>query len=155
RWIHFHRDPDNLFKTVQFQMSSIVDQLADSVEPLHISLFSRQKRKHSKVGENLLHQIPNIPNLEFDGFVRSIRSNETASPSFLNDEEEIGSICVLTDRKARSDLPTKPVSPTRLKGNAKAAFTVYKSRDVRSDIHGKNQGRRLMKPESFIQGAQP
>jgi hypothetical protein len=95
-------------------MLAFDDQLADPGEPLNVILFGRQERIHPEMGEDFLHQITNVPDLELDGFVRPIWSDESAAPHFLNYKEQFGSIRVLADRKARSNLPAMPMSSTRL-----------------------------------------
>jgi hypothetical protein len=106
--------------------------------------------------EYLRDEILNVSHLEFQGLVRSIWSDEAAAPSVLDHGQELCSICVLADRKARSDLPTQPVTPARLKGNTEAALSIHESRDVRGEVHFDNrQGRRFMKPLGLIQGSQP
>jgi len=109
---------------------AFVDQHADSIEPLHVSLFGRRERIRPEVRENLLHQISNVSYFELDGFVGPIGSDEAASPSFLNYFEELGSVRVLADRKARSDLPTQPMSAAWLERNAEAAFSIDETGDV-------------------------
>ena len=47
----------------------------DAVEPLNVCLFRREQGERAKVGEDFLHQIPNIPHLELESLVRPIRPN--------------------------------------------------------------------------------
>ena len=107
------------------------------------------------MGENLPHQIADRANLILESLVRPIRSNETASPALLDCIKQVGSICVLADREARSNLPAKLVPSAGLKRDAEAAFPVYESGNVGCEIHGKDQGRRVMEPYSPIQGSHP
>lgn len=108
------------------------------------------------MGENSLHQVTNVSNFELQCFVGSIGSDEAATPSFLNHGEEFGAICVLADRKARSNLPTQPVSPTWLERDTEAPFSVHEPGNVGSELHRQfDQGRRFMKPFGVIQGSQP
>src|SRR5882724_6253153 len=109
----------------------------------------------AKVRKHFRHQIPNGSNLEFDGLVRSIGSNEAASPRLLDRKQEAGSVLVLADRETRPNLPAKPMSSAWLERNTKAAFPICKARDVGCEIHQQDQGRRVMKPCDFIQGAHP
>ncbi len=105
--------------------------------------------------QNFLCQLPNIPHLEFESFVRSIRTNGATTPQILDCEEEFCPISILADREARPYLPPEPVPPAWLKGDTEAPFTINKSRDVRVEVHGKNQGRRVMEPDDSIQGSHP
>jgi hypothetical protein len=116
-------------------MAPFVNELTNAVEPLYVSLLRGHQRVRTEVGEYFLHQIPYLPDFVLEGFVGSIRSDESASPLFLDHVEQLGSVCVLADRETRSNLPAESMSLTRLKRNAEAAFAVYEPRNVRGQIH--------------------
>ena len=116
-------------------MPALVDQRANPVEPLDIRLLGGRQGVRPEVRKDSLDKIPDVPNFELQGLVRPIGPDEAATPSFSNHREEFGSLRVLADRKARSNLPTKPVSPTGLKRNTEAAFSIDETRDVGIDVH--------------------
>ncbi len=89
---------------------------------------------------NFTHQINHFPYLEFERFIRIIRSDESAFPFFLDYVKQFGSVCVLTDRKTRSNFPTEAMSLTGLKRNAKTTFTIYKTGNIRIQIHKQSSG---------------
>src|SRR4029079_855867 len=68
------------------------------------------------------------------------RPNESASPLLLNRVKEFGSICVLADRKARSNLPPKAMTLAWLERDAETPFSIYETRDVRIQIHRQGSG---------------
>ena len=81
--------------------------------------------------QHFLYQISDVPYLELECLIRSVRPDGPASPLLLNRAKEFGSVCVLADRKARSNLPTEAMTLARLKRNAKTTFSIYETRDVR------------------------
>ena len=85
------------------------------------------------MGEHLLHQVANLPHLELESLVGSIGSDEATLPFSLDHVEQLCSICVLADRKARPNLSTKAVSLARLERNAETTFAVHESGDVVRD----------------------
>ncbi len=72
--------------------------------------------------QHFRHQISHVPNFKLESYIRSVRSDEPAFPLLLNQVEQFGSVCILADRKARSNLPTKAMTLARLKRNAETAF---------------------------------
>ena len=140
RWIHLDGDSNDLFEALEIQMPSFHYQLADAVKPFHIRLFRRHHRIRTKMGENTLHQMPHVSYFVLDSLIGSIRPDESALPPSLEHVEDLRSVRVLAHREARPNLPTEPVSPARLERNAEAAFTVYESRNIRSNIHREGPG---------------
>jgi hypothetical protein len=140
RWIHLHRQTDNLFKTFTFEMSSFADQLTDSREPFKVSLLRRHQRIRLEVWQHFGYQFADVPYFEFESLIRSVRSDRSASPLLLNRVQELSSICVLADREARSNLPTKAVSLAWLKRDAETTFSIYETGDVRIQIHRQGSG---------------
>ena|ERR1700730_6294537 len=104
--------------------------------------------------QHFVHQISDVTHFELDGLVGSVRPDESALPPFLDHVEQFGSICILADRETRSDLPTEAMTITWLERNAETTFSVYKSRNVRVQIHRRRPG-----PACYglaaIQGSQP
>ena len=78
--------------------------------------------------------------MELRGFV----PNHAIRDKALGMARQICPISVLAHGKARPDFPAKPMSATRLKRDAETSFTVNKAGDVGVDIHGREQGRRVM-----------
>jgi len=115
-------------------------QLTDAIKPFRICLLRGHHRIRAEMGENVLHQMPHVSHFVLDSLVGSTRSDESALPSFLEQVENFSSVRILADREAWSNLPPKPVSPARLERNTEAAFAVYKSRNVRSNIHRQGPG---------------
>jgi hypothetical protein len=144
RWIHVHRQPNNLLKTIKLEMFSFANQLTDSLEPLKIGLLVRHQRIRSKMRQHFSYQIFDAPHFELESLVRSIRSDGSTVPAFLKHVEQLGSIGVLADRETRSNLPPEAVSLTGLERNAETTFTIYETRNIGIQIHNKDQGRRVM-----------
>ena len=65
--------------------------------------------------QHFRHQISHVPNFKLESFIRSVRSDEPAFPFLLDSVEQLGSVCILANRKTRSNLPTKAMSLARLK----------------------------------------
>lgn len=133
-------------------MPLVQHQATHLVQPFHVLLLGRQERILPEVGENLLHQIADVADLELERHVRAVRTDEPTPPYLLKFVKQSGSICVLADRETRSHFPAEAMSSTRLERHAEAAFAVYESRDVRGEVHRKDQGRRVMEPGGSIQG---
>jgi hypothetical protein len=95
-----------------------------------------------EVREHALYEVRDLANLELDGSIGAIRSDRPAVPSSLDLVEWLSSVCVLADRKARSNLPTESMSRARLERYAETAFAIDEARDVRCDIHV--EGRRFI-----------
>jgi hypothetical protein len=96
-------------------------------------------RKHA------FHQMGDVSDFELESVVRTIGTNESAFPPFLDQIEKFRSVVVLTYREARSHFPTESMSSTRLKRDAEATFAIYESSYVGINIHhDKYQGRRIM-----------
>ena len=73
------------------------------------------------------YQIFNAPHLELEGFVRSIRSDGPAFPSLLDRVEDLGSVCILVDRKTRTNLPPEAMPLAGLERNAETAFAIHET----------------------------
>ncbi len=86
------------------------------------------------------------------GLVGPIGAYETARPHLLDCVQQFCPVSILTDRETRPDLPAEAMPLAGSEGDAKAAFAIHKTGDVRCDILGKEQGRRVMKPGGSIQG---
>jgi hypothetical protein len=94
--------------------------------------------------QHFCYQIFDASHFELEGLVGPIRPYKSTPPRLLNFVEKFSAFCVLANRETRSNLPPEAMPLTGLERNAEAAFAVYESRDVRVQIHGKNQGRRVM-----------
>ena len=137
-------------------MLAITDQLADSREPFKVSLFRRHQRIRFEVWQHFRYQFADVPYLELEYLIRSVRSDGSASPHLLNRPKEFGSVCVLADRKARSNLPTEAVTLARLERNAETTFSIYETGDVRIQIHRQGSGPACYGSLAIaIQGSQP
>ena len=76
-------------------------------------------------------------------------------PHFSFDHvKQLGSLCVLADREARSHLPTESMTIARLERNAETTFTIHETGDVGVQVHRQGSG-----PACYgltaIQGSQP
>jgi hypothetical protein len=90
--------------------------------------------------QHMCHQISYVPHFELERLVRSVRSDEPASPFLLDYMEQFGSLRVLADREARSHLPTESMTIARLKRNAETTFTIHKTGDVGVQVHRQGSG---------------
>src|SRR5436853_7607717 len=99
-------------------MPPITYQLADSREPFEVSLLRRHQRIRFEVWQHFRHQFADVPYLELESLIRSVRPYGPAFPLLLNRAKEFGAICVLAHRKARSNLPTEAMTLAWLKRNA-------------------------------------
>jgi len=104
--------------------------------------------------QHFVHQTSHVSHFKLDGLVGSVRPDESAFPLLLDHVEEFGSVCVLADRKTRSNLPTKAMTIARLKRNAEATFSVHKTRNIGIQIHRQRPGPACY-GLSAIQGSQP
>ena len=95
--------------------------------------------------QDLGNKILDLTHFIFESFVRSIRPDEATIPHLLKSEEQRSSVAVLAHRKAWSHFPAEPMPATRNEGHTEASFAIDETRDVRRQIHGKDQGRRIMK----------
>ena len=80
-----------------------------------------------KCGSTLATRFPTFRTSNFKRLVRSIRSDESASPFLLDHVEQFGPVCVLADRETRPHLPSEAMTIARLERNAKTAFAVYET----------------------------
>ena len=104
------------------------------------------------MGENFLHQVAEPTHFVLQSLVGPIGAYKTARPQLLDCVQQFCPVSILTDRETRPNLPAEAMPLAGSEGDAKAALAIHKTRDVRCNIHGKEQGRRVMKPGGFIQG---
>src|SRR5436190_21022640 len=108
-------------------MPSSVDHFADSLESSDIRLFGRHQRVLPKVWDHLPHELRDIPHFKLKSLIRSVGTDRTAFPHFLNLAQHLCAICVLADRETRSNLPPESMSPTRMERDTEARFTICES----------------------------
>ncbi len=135
RWVHLDCESNYAFESVELEVSLRLNQLADVLKPLHVGLLRRHQWKRDEVGKHSLHQVIHVSHFVLDGLVGSIRSDRPAVPSLLHRVQQLSSVCILADRKARSNLPPESMSSTRLERNAETALAVHEARDVRIQVH--------------------
>src|SRR5947207_1955585 len=97
-----------------------------------------------EVWQDLADEISDLAHLVLEGLVRPIGSYRTTAPHVADQIKDLRAILVLADRKARPHLPAKPMTAAGRERDAEASLTIDKSRDIRGEVHGKEQGRRLM-----------
>jgi hypothetical protein len=108
----------------------------------------------SEMRQHSSYQITNVPHLELERLVRSVRSDEPAFPFRFDHVEQFGSICVLADRETRSNLPAESMTIARLERNAETTFTIHESGDVGVQVHRQGSGPACY-GLSAIQGSHP
>jgi hypothetical protein len=86
------------------------------------------------------HQISYVSHFELERLVRSVRSDEPASPALFDYVKQFGSLRVLANREARSHLPTESMTIARLKRNAEATLTIHETGDVGVEVHRQGSG---------------
>jgi hypothetical protein len=91
------------------------------------------------MGQDRFNKVSNLSDFKLESFVRSIRTNESASPMVLKHVKQFCSIRVLANRETRPNLPAEAMSLARNERDAEAAFAIYKPRDVGCKIHGKSR----------------
>src|SRR5262245_58741531 len=123
-------------------MLSIAHESADSIESLDVALLGGKQRVLPEVREHALYEVADCSDLVLQGLVGPIWADRSAFPPSLELVQQLGSLCVLANREARSHLPTEPMSRARLERNAETAFAVDEARDVRCNVHV--QGRRFI-----------
>src|SRR5437867_4692350 len=106
-------------------MLLVVHEQTNALESSEVSLLRRKHRRPPKVRQHPANQVANVPDLELESLVGSIRPDGTAPPRVLEQVEQLGSFSVLADRDTRSHLPSEAMSLARVEGNAKTTFAVH------------------------------